>query len=110
MDERSQKNILTRFIRYVTVKHLSYTKINGVNDLYIIIHKINGWIEESIMKTIVGKYIEGNILRQFLLMKVETFEKEEELENNIRDLLKTKTNNLIQMMIYHKRKRQSFII
>ena len=43
-------------------------------------------------------------------MKVETFEKEEELENNIRDLLKTKTNNLIQMMIYHKRKRQSFII
>ena len=79
MDERSQKNILTRFIRYVTVKHLSYTKINGVNDLYIIIHKINGWIEESIMKTIVGKCIEGNILPQFLLMKVETFEKEEEL-------------------------------
>ena len=31
----------------MTIKNLSYIKINGVNPLYFIIDKINGYIEES---------------------------------------------------------------
>ena len=34
---------------YVTVKDLSYATINSVNPLYLIINKINGYLEE-IMK------------------------------------------------------------
>ena len=34
-------------IEYVTVKNLSYTKINSVNTLYLIIKKVNGYIQEG---------------------------------------------------------------
>ena len=47
IDEKSCKNILVYYIGYVTVKNLSYTKTNSVNLLYLIIDKINGYIEES---------------------------------------------------------------
>ena len=46
IDEKSFENILIYHIRYVTVKYLSSTKINRANPLYLIINKINGYIEE----------------------------------------------------------------
>ena len=46
-DEKSYKNILIYHIGYVTVKNLSYVKINTINPLYLNIDKINGHIEES---------------------------------------------------------------
>ena len=47
LDEKSYKNILIYYIRYVTVKNLSYITINSVNPLDLIINKTNGLIEES---------------------------------------------------------------
>ena len=47
MDKKSYKNILTYYIRYVTVKKVSFITINSVSPLYLIIDKINGYIEES---------------------------------------------------------------
>ena len=47
LDEKSYKNILIYYIRYVTVKNLSYITINSVNSLDLIINKTNGHIEES---------------------------------------------------------------
>ena len=47
-DEKSYKNIFIYYIGNVTVKNLRYVKINkNVNPLYLIIHEINGYIEES---------------------------------------------------------------
>ena len=46
-DEKSVKNILIYYIVYMAVKDLSYAIINGVNPLYPIMNKINGYIEES---------------------------------------------------------------
>ena len=34
------------FIKYVTIKDLSYVKIYSANLLYLIINKINGYIDE----------------------------------------------------------------
>ena len=39
IDENSYKNTPIYHIGYVTVKNLSYTKINSVNPLYLIINK-----------------------------------------------------------------------
>ena len=36
-DEMSYKNILIYYIGYITIKNLSYVKINSVNTLYLII-------------------------------------------------------------------------
>ena len=47
IEEKSYKNILTYCIEHVTVKDLIYVKINSVNPLYLIINKINEYIEES---------------------------------------------------------------
>ena len=47
IDEKSYKNIFIYFIGYMTVKELSYAKINSVNSFYFIIHKVNGYIEGS---------------------------------------------------------------
>ena len=46
MDEKSYKNILIYYIRYVTIKDLKYVKINSVNPLYLIFMKVNGYLEE----------------------------------------------------------------
>ena len=43
IDEKSYTNFLIYHIGYVEVKNL---KINSVNPLYLIIDKINGYIEE----------------------------------------------------------------
>ena len=42
-----QKNILVYHIGYVTIKDLSYAITNNVKPLYLIISKINWYIEES---------------------------------------------------------------
>ena len=47
IDEKSYKNILICHIGYMTVKNLSRIKINKVNPLYLVIDKINGYIEET---------------------------------------------------------------
>ena len=46
VDEKSHKNILIYCIGYVMVKGLRFVKISSVNPLYLIINKINGYIEE----------------------------------------------------------------
>ena len=45
-DEKSYKNFLLYYIRYVTIKILKYIKIDSVNPLYHIIHKENRYFEE----------------------------------------------------------------
>ena len=40
-------NILVYCIGYVAIKDLRYVKINSVNPFYLIIGKINEYIEES---------------------------------------------------------------
>ena len=47
IDEKSYKNILICRIGYLTVKNLRYIKVNNVNPLFLIIIKINVYIEES---------------------------------------------------------------
>ena len=47
IDEKSYKNMLTYYIRYMTIKNLSYVTIDVVNSSYLIIHKINEYIEEN---------------------------------------------------------------
>ena len=47
IDETSYKNIHIYYIGYMTIKDFSYAIIKGVNPIYHIINKINGWIEES---------------------------------------------------------------
>ena len=45
VDEKPYKNILIYNIAYMTDKDFSYVKIDSVNPLYLIIDKINGYIE-----------------------------------------------------------------
>ena len=52
--EKSYKNIIIDHIRYITIKNLSYVKINSANPLYIITDKLNGTIEEN---NINNKYL-----------------------------------------------------
>ena len=46
IDEKLYKNILIYYIGCVTIKDSKYVKINGVNPLYLIISKENGYFEE----------------------------------------------------------------
>ena len=41
------RNILIDFIGYVMVKSIRFIKINSINPLYLIIDKINWYIEKS---------------------------------------------------------------
>ena len=43
IDEKSYKNILIYYIRYVTIK--KYVKIYSVNPLYLIFRYVNGYFE-----------------------------------------------------------------
>ena len=45
-DEKLYKNILIYYIGYVTIKDSKYVNINGVNPLYLIFSKVNGYSEE----------------------------------------------------------------
>ena len=46
IDEKSYKNILIYYIRYVTIKNLKYVEIGSVNPLYLIFSKVNGYFEQ----------------------------------------------------------------
>ena len=46
IDEKSDNNILISYSGYVTIKDSKYVKINGVNPLYLILSKVNGYFEE----------------------------------------------------------------
>ena len=69
----------------MSVKDLKYLKIYSVNHLYLIIDKINGYIEES----------NGN--KYLTLVSIDenkgTLKMNEELWSKIRDLIRSKTNN-----------------
>ena len=47
INEKSCRNNFIHYIRHVTVKYLSYAKINNVNPLYLIINKINWNIDKN---------------------------------------------------------------
>ena len=48
IDEKSYKNVGIYYIGYITMKRISdYENINSVNPLYLIIGKVDGYIEES---------------------------------------------------------------
>ena len=47
IDKKSYKNITFYYIGYITNKNLIYIKANSVNTLYLIIDKIDGFIEEE---------------------------------------------------------------
>ena len=78
VDGKSYKSILIHYIGYVTVKNLSYVKINSVNPLYLIIDQIDGYIEE---------YNENKYLT------LVPTDKSKELWTKIRDIIRSKTNN-----------------
>ena len=86
INEKSYNNILIYHIWSITVKDLSYTKINSANPLSLIINKITRYIEEN----------NGN--RYLMLLSVkeseDTLKKYEELWSKIRDLVRSITSNL----------------
>ena len=47
MDKKSHKSIDIYYIGYMTMKDFDYVKINSVNPLYLIIDKVDGYIEEN---------------------------------------------------------------
>ena len=47
IDKRSYKNISICYIGYITIKDFDNVKINSVNPLYLIIGKVDGYIEGS---------------------------------------------------------------
>ena len=84
INENSYKNILIYHIVYLPIKNLSYTTINSVNPLYLIINKINGYIEESTRKnyfTLVSTDEHKDALKNY-----------EELWNKIRGIIRSVTN------------------
>ena len=46
-DKRSYKNINIYCIGYITKKDSDYVKINSANPLYLIIDKVDGFIEKK---------------------------------------------------------------
>ena len=69
----------------MTVKNLNYIKINRVNHIYLIISKINGYIEESNK----NKYLTLVTTEE----SVDTLKKHEELWNKNGDLIKSITSS-----------------
>ena len=45
IDKKSYKNIDIYYIGHITMKDSDYVKINSVNPLYLIIEKVDGYIE-----------------------------------------------------------------
>ena len=56
IDEKSYKSILIYYIVYVPIKDLKYVKINGVNPLYLIFSKANGYFEQSNKNKYLSSY------------------------------------------------------
>ena len=84
IDKKSYKNIVIYYIGCNTTKNLRYVKINSVNPLYLVINKING-------------YIEGSNGNRYLTLTItdknrDTFKKYTELCDKIKDLIRSITN------------------
>ena len=47
IDKKSHKSIDIYYTGYITMKDSDYLKINSVNPLYLIIGKVDGYIEEK---------------------------------------------------------------
>ena len=47
IDKKSYKNIIIYYIGYITTKTLNFVKMNSINPLYLIIKKIDRYIEDS---------------------------------------------------------------
>ena len=47
IDKKSYKNVDIYYVRYIIMKDFEYVKINSVNPLYLIIDKVDGYIEEK---------------------------------------------------------------
>ena len=68
IDKKSHKNIIIYYIGYITIKNLSYVKINSVIPLYFIIDKADGYIEGSNGNkylTLVSTYKNKDILKKY---------------------------------------------
>ena len=48
IDKKSYKNIETYYNGYITMKYSDYVKVNSVNPLYLIIGKVDGYMEINI--------------------------------------------------------------
>ena len=69
IDKNSYKNIIIYYIGYITIKNLSYAKINSVNPLYFIINKANGYIEKNDRNkylTLVSTNKNKDILKKYI--------------------------------------------
>ena len=84
IDEKSYKNILIQYIGYGTIKDSKYLKINGVNPLYLIFSKVNGYFEE------INK---SKYLTLAPNESKEIIKKYEELWCKINDLIRSATKN-----------------
>ena len=89
-DEKSYKNILIYYIKYVTIKDSKYAKINSANPLHLIINKVNGYFQE-INK---NKYL---ALVPFNESK-EKIKRYKELWSKIKDLLRSMTKTQMSMI------------
>ena len=47
IDKKSYKNIRIYYVGYITMKDFDYVNIQSVNPLYLIIDKVDGYIEEK---------------------------------------------------------------
>ena len=47
IDQKTYKIIIIYYTGYITIKNLSYTKIDSVNPLCFIIEKADGYIKEN---------------------------------------------------------------
>ena len=60
IDKKSYKNIDIYNIRYITIKNDDYKNINKVNPLYLLIDKVDGYIEENnlvlLLQMVTKKY------------------------------------------------------
>ena len=52
IDKKSYKNIDIYSVGYITMKDFDYVKNNSVNPLYLIICKVDGYIEEKMERNI----------------------------------------------------------
>ena len=46
IDEKPWKDILIYYAGYVTIKDWKYVKMNSENPVYLVFHKVNGYLEE----------------------------------------------------------------
>ena len=83
VDEKSYKYILIYYIGYLRIKDSKYVKANGVNPLYLIFSKVNGYFEE-INKNKYLTLVPTNESKEIM-------KKYEELYSKIRNLIRSIT-------------------